>query len=417
MTKTDIVRAAFRVWGRQFYQSTSLTQLARDLRVTKSALYRHFDRKEALENAMYEMYYDEYAAFLKPCYDKALSSADGDSALLILLRAMVAYYARDIDVFLFSLFQVYSKRNAINVMKQLHERGIDIPKLRTMFTQNQVYPTQIQLLLASTTYWLAQFHRSCACLDTKPDDEQVNKLIVYIEENVTKGLGYEWATVARLDYERLEALARQSVKLTPLVSGDGSAVSNIGERLLKAVASVVAEVGPWDASMDMVAQRAGMSKSGLYAHFRNKQDMLTQLFLREFDRIFVRAEAAMRLVDTVEEKLYMVIISIADYLRSHPEILIAMDWVRTRPLKMDFSVPSRLYRIFAEFHFDEDRFSHVIEETNNDEGRYHIPQWIVFLIVNTLIYRPIDMNFVDVSDENVRLLYRALTCGLGGFKQ
>jgi AcrR family transcriptional regulator len=409
MTKTDIVRAAFRVWGRQFYQSTSLTQLARDLRVTKSALYRHFDRKETLENAMYEMYYDEYVAFLKPYYDEALSSADSDSALLILLRAIVAYYARDIDAFLFSLIQVYSKRNAVNITKQLYERGIDIPKLRAMFTQDQGYPTQIQLLIASTMYWLAQFHRSRICLDTKPDDEQVNKLIIYIEESVTKGLGYT-QTVARLDYERLEALARQSAKLPSPVSG-------AGERLLKAVSSVVAELGPWDASMDMVAQRAGISKSGLYAHFRNKQDMLTQLFLTEFDRIFARTEAAIRLVDAIEEKLYMVIISIADYLRSYPEILIAMDWIRTRQLKLNFSEPPHLYRIFAEFHFDEDHFSHVIKETNNDEGRDRIPQWIVFLIVNTLMRRPVDMDFVDVPDESVRLLYRAITCGMGGFKQ
>jgi AcrR family transcriptional regulator len=436
MTKTDIVRAAFRVWGRQFYQSTSLTQLARDLRVTKSALYRYFDRKEALENAMYETYYDEYAAFLKSYYDKALSSADSDSALLILLRAMVAYYAHDIDIFLFSLIQVYGKRNAMNVMKQLHERGIDIPKLRAMFTQNQGYSTQIQFLIATTMYWLAQFHWSRASLDTKPDNEQVNKLALFIEENVTKGLGYERATVARLDYERLEALARQSTNLTSLVSGTGSAAvsgtsdavtgttsdavsgtNDASERLLKAVASAVAEAGPWNVSMDMVAQRAGISKSGLYVHFRNKQDMLTQLFLTEFDRIFVRTEAAMRLVDTVEEKLYMVISSIADYLRSYPEILFAMDWIRTRQLNLNFSVPPHLYRIFAEFHFDEDRFSHIVEETNNDEGRYCIPQWIVFLIVNTLMYRPEDIDFVDVPDESMRLLYRTLTCGIGGFKQ
>ncbi|MDR1325214.1 MAG: TetR/AcrR family transcriptional regulator [Treponema sp.] len=415
MTKTDIVRAAFRVWGRQFYQSTSLAQLARDLRVTKSALYRYFDSKEALENAMYETYYDEYAAFLKPYYDEALSSDGSNSALLNLVRVIVAYYAHNIDAFLFSLIQVYGKRSAVNETNQFHKRGFDIPKLLAMLTRDQGYPTQIHVVMASTMYWLAQFHRSRACLDTKLDDEQVNKLVIYIEESVMKGLGYKQAVVAQLDYERLETLARQSAKLIPPVSGDG-AVSDTGERLLKAVSSVVAELGPWEASMDMVAQRAGMSKSGLYAHFRNKQDMLTQLFLTEFDRIFARAEAAMCLVDAVEEKLYMAIISIADYLRSYPEILIAMDWIRVRQLKLNFSELPRLFRIFAEFHFDEDRFFHVIKETSNDERRDHIPQWIVFLIVNTLMYRPVNMDFVDVPDESVRLLYRALTCGMGGFK-
>jgi AcrR family transcriptional regulator len=38
MTKQDIIKAAFRAWGRELYQTMSLTQIADELNVTKPAL-------------------------------------------------------------------------------------------------------------------------------------------------------------------------------------------------------------------------------------------------------------------------------------------------------------------------------------------------------------------------------------------
>ncbi|MDR0472401.1 MAG: TetR/AcrR family transcriptional regulator [Treponema sp.] len=40
MTKNDIIKAAFRVWGREFYQTASLSELALELGASKAALYR-----------------------------------------------------------------------------------------------------------------------------------------------------------------------------------------------------------------------------------------------------------------------------------------------------------------------------------------------------------------------------------------
>ncbi|MDR2783566.1 MAG: TetR/AcrR family transcriptional regulator, partial [Treponema sp.] len=71
MTREDIITTAFDVWGRQFYQSTSLTAIAQALNVSKPALYRHFRNKDDLLNAMYRYFFDVYAAFIKPFYDTA----------------------------------------------------------------------------------------------------------------------------------------------------------------------------------------------------------------------------------------------------------------------------------------------------------------------------------------------------------
>ena len=54
MTNDDIIKAAFKVWGRELYRTTSLTEIALELGVSKTALYRHFKDKDSILEAKYE---------------------------------------------------------------------------------------------------------------------------------------------------------------------------------------------------------------------------------------------------------------------------------------------------------------------------------------------------------------------------
>jgi AcrR family transcriptional regulator len=86
--------------------------------------------------------------------------------------------------------------------------------------------------------------------------------------------------------------------------------------------------------MDMVARRSGLSKSGLYSHFENKEEMLARLFLTELAQLLAYVEAGQEKASCAEERLYLAMIAGADYMRSRPEFLIAIDWVRLRNLNL-----------------------------------------------------------------------------------
>ena len=53
-TRQAIVRSARRMFGSKGYASTSVDEIARDARVTKGAVYHHFDTKEGLFRAVYD---------------------------------------------------------------------------------------------------------------------------------------------------------------------------------------------------------------------------------------------------------------------------------------------------------------------------------------------------------------------------
>jgi AcrR family transcriptional regulator len=162
----------------------------------------------------------------------------------------------------------------------------------------------------------------------------------------------------------------------------------------------------------MVAHRSGLSKSGLYAHFKNKHEMIARLFITEFERIVNYARMNIRGTETPEERLYLVIISIVHYLRSRPEILTALDWIKTRRLDMELDLdhptdPSDCYPQVYTVITDID-----LEVLRGRDGP-KIGQWILFMIVNTLMRSP-NPDVGSVSNESFRILYRFITCGLKG---
>jgi AcrR family transcriptional regulator len=156
----------------------------------------------------------------------------------------------------------------------------------------------------------------------------------------------------------------------------------------------------------MVAKRSGLSKSGLYAHFTSKADMLARMFSAEFDRIVEYAEACKSRSAQPEEQFYLVMAAIAKYLRSRPEILIAMDWIRIRRLDLGLSAPPRAYELFAGIELSG--LSGLTGET--------MAQWVFFLIIHTLMRRPGGTSFSEVSDSSFRILYKFIALGIEGWE-
>jgi AcrR family transcriptional regulator len=407
MTKEDIISAAFRVWGRQFYLRTSLSDLAAELGVTKAALYRHYRNKQGLLDEMYSVFFDEWADFIRSDFERAAAVPETLECLSFLVRGFIEFYARRRDYFIFSLIKVYGEpgeQGRFAMKEGLRLRGIDMSRLgRQGKGQSGEYPPPLQMIMATLFLWTASFHKSrCREEDGEPDEFLIRELVNSAENIVLRGLGFDHARVESLRFEALEDLAARRLRLEAPAAG-----------IFKAVAEAVAEAGPWEVSMEMVARRLGFSKSSLYSHFKNKGDMIGRFFIAEFERILKYSKVGMELSDRLEEQLYLGIYSIADYLRSRQEILIACDWLRTRHLDLKPAEPPRLAQIFQGIDFRVGGRS--IDFSFPDVER--LGQWILFLIINTLMRKPGDLSFKDIPNSSFRTLYRFITLGVRGIKE
>jgi AcrR family transcriptional regulator len=403
MTKTEIVGAAFRVWGRDFYQHTSLSRLAGELGVSKPALYRHFRNKQALLDAMTEYFFDDFAAFIRADYERAVAAGDREEGVFIALKSVTEYYARNVYTFIFSLINVYDRRmTGRSTEKHLNARGIDFGVFHGILTEESAgKPLLMHLVFATLTFRMAHFHQRERAFRKAPSGAAIQNIIAVIGEIIARGLGYSSEEIESLDFESLENRVA------------GTADTAEDEPLIKAVAGAVAEAGPWRASMDMVARRSGLSKSSLYGHFKNRQDMLCQLFLTGFRRIIAFAKEGMGQSTVPEAQLYLGIFSITVYLRSRPEILTALDWIRTRKLDLGRPEDPDFFRIFEDI-----QGGRLKRETaGGEEENRQLSHWILFLLINILMRRHKEQSLEQMPTSDIRTLFRFIACGLEGFKR
>jgi len=415
MTKKEIIETAYKVWGREFYLNTSLSHVARELKVCKPALYRHFLNKNALLEAMTRHFFDDFAGFIQDDYERAIKTEDKSEGAFIFIRKITEYYAKNVDSFIFSMTILNDhKLDSFNMLEELCIRGIDMDYFHDSIKKEYDCDKLVMRLLFTTlTFYMANFHNMGNSLTNPPDEEAISKIIDMISVIIARGLGYNSTEINLIDYEKLESLVLGKL-------------NNIDDDpLLKAVAGAVAEAGPWDASMEQVAKRSGLSKSSLYSHFKNKQDMLHQLFLTESMRIIDFARHQIKQSEIPQEQLYLGIFSVAEYLRSKPDILVALDWIRNRKLNLtptDHKHKGLLLwslRLFEVIDITplQNEGSPFREISVGEKDNFTISPWILILIVKALMGKEPGHALGDVPNSDIRALYKFITLGIGGFKK
>jgi AcrR family transcriptional regulator len=227
-----------------------------------------------------------------------------------------------------------------------------------------------------------------------------------LKETIAHGLGFIKERVENIDFEKLEKAVSFDITFDSETDG-------IHLKLLKAIGEVLAEMGPFEASVEMFARKSGLSKSSLYSHFESREEMILSLFVNEFKRIASVAVYNKAKSDVPEERFYLTMLAIAGYLRAHPMILRAIDKARTGhkahpkgPLAEKPSLFRITDEIFAGIRVPSLRGELTLGKKDAD--------YVLFMLVNALMFRPDGMDYEDVGNGSMRILFRFLTLGLRG---
>lgn len=399
MTKDDIIHAAFLVWERDLYKSMSLSSVAEYLGVSKAALYRHFMNKEALVEAMYQSFFDDYFSFIEPRFKAAALAKNETEGLFIVIRAITEFYARNRSAFLFSLVQLSEYKNTPRSMgEQMIARGMDVTKL-PFFRSNKKHITIVQFSSIVAIFITAMSYRKrMDSPGTALSPREVKELLDRVEYQISCGLGFAKEELDSIDYIQLEKIVTDKVR------------QDTGQdNLLKAVANAIAQAGLQNASMELVAKHAGLSKSGLYSHFKNKEDMLRSFFKTEFDKISNKILSIPK-TDSPAGDIYLIVFSIIKYLESRQDIMIALDWLRIQRLDMSLSIPPIIVEACS-----NPRFIKKVPGTKGKQmSAEELPHLFIFCVMAFLKKCLSGGKDARLSKNNIRCFFRFLVSGIKG---
>ena len=316
MEKQQIIDSAFSIWQDRMFTQTSLTPLARDLGVTKAAIYRHFPDKASLKRAMEESF---AARYREASAGFSLWKRD------VPLEERLTAYARELLGFL------AATPGCIVYMTNLLFHRRDRESLA-------FWP----LLVAEGELILKALMRQG--LDAAAAEEAIRYFYTHL-------LG--WAVFSLKEGKSAEGIAAEAPQIVAAFLGgycrdryevDYAAVEreivvrpgDLPEEniILRSLLKVVAAEGLPKATISRIAEEAGYSKSTLYSFFKNKKDMLYRIFsdhAAAADALYRRfcPETA-----PLSERTYRLMVVLYRYLRRNRAFLVTLDWMRFQNLHL-----------------------------------------------------------------------------------
>ncbi len=357
MTRYEIIDAAFSVWAREGYRKESLADLSRALGVTKPALYRHFSSKEDLKLAMKDSFFD---LWVQEMGDRTAT----DSGTLA--EDFARFFASRPELFTYAVLDLFRKPSAGETFAQeLTKRGFPLraPEgLSIEEKERNSFAVTGSMFSVAIAFFGSLHSQVLVDEGTRPDptegegggvcagDSQgsliaekldgaagVNSVKVgaFARDLVLRGLAFSVA-IGDTRKAQLRSLARLSSEET-----------GAKDPILPAAAAAIAEAGPWNASMELVAKKAGFSKSGLYAHYNSKEELFARLVSDEFERMASLMGHRSSCATLTEERFYLAFTAVANYLTARPDILVAMNWVRIQRIALGDLFPTKILPHFS----------------------------------------------------------------------
>lgn len=332
--KEQIVNAAFTAWGETHFTNTSLARVSLRLGVTKQALYRHVAGKDELLAEMERQFSDDLHAVIDELDAKTAGVSFSDAVrryveLLFDFFSAHPYYYLYLNLHLAQFpgnqgpaFRRVRDRHQTVIANLLRSSAADDPEWISVAAH---FLSMSGFLWMAGCFWTEDGHRRDAVFDQHEIAER-RELAVRI---VLDGLFPE--APQHLPFAEIEAAAAVEPGELPERN-----------RILTAIADVVTEQGFEQATVERIAERAGMSKSSLYFHFRNRAEMMSSMLVPEHERLMDLVDARVSRFTDFGEQLYAFMVVTASYAAQSRSILTALDWMRFHRIRVQIgSVPQR----------------------------------------------------------------------------
>jgi len=398
----EIIQKAFRVWGENCFYNTSLNSLAEAIGISKTALYRYFDGKESILQAMKEYLLQVHQNLCVEVQEKAEGKDFSERYELYRQKVLRFYtenywYYRFIDIY----FIPHSDEslNTLKKMRQYQKNLFPLDQLRREFGwQSELVQTAQNYIFSAAIFLL--FHSGVSTFSFEQikaaDVDWLNKKMI--------NEGFAGHTLPdQLDFQHIEDHCR--VDPEELLQPD---------RFFTAIAEVVGEVGLWEASIDRIARKAGMSKSSLYFHFKNRNDMLWEMIDRERLRVGQLYLQKTDGFESFEERLYAYFVVFSSYMEQRKDVLAVMNWFRFQGFKIEVP-PDAEHRVSAYIEFLQEGIASG-KLRSDVLGPLMIVQWINHFLIQEIYHEGDDNHSESDKRERLRASYRLFLYGVPGRK-
>ncbi len=398
--KRQIVEQAFSTWSRDYFSHTSMESVAKDLGITKPALYRYFSGKDALLDEMRRYFIELYDAI---CLQVKNSDGSGKfrDAFDAYNESFIRYFAENSDYFTYAMVLFVPRSETESQKMNLLEQRYSEIFPSSLFTEDLGWDASEVGIARNYLLTVGAFLLSLRGIPQPQEaPPESSPLLALNRRMVCMGLGVK-EKLKGPDFAMIEekCLLRPEDLLEP-------------DHIFSAIAETVAEKGLWNSSLEAIAKRAGMTKSSLYFYFENRNDMLWKMIDRErrhLGELFLEKAADLA---SFEEKLYAYFILFGSYLSLRPDFMAVMKWFRFQ--RINLRVPNHAHGFMKKFiSFLEEGLREGKIDSEGMDAMVLI-RFIHFLLINEIQRETLDTSSAEERTRWFRLIYSLFLFGVEG---
>jgi AcrR family transcriptional regulator len=404
--RAQIIAGAFEAWGRSAFFQTHLDDVASQLGMTRPALYRHFRGKKALLDAMEEGFLSDYRE-LGGSIGGTSATAGADpgprAALDRFVGSRVEFFGGNIAYLYFMMNHVGTHHESA-VLGEMVAQTARLGSLLAPAPGVHDPTTAGDYVRATVTFFLMRTgltNRDLRPRALGPRDRET--LAALLGGVCASGYAAPGCLLERPPMDEIEATCAVAPRELPEE-----------HPILRAVAETVAEHGFGDASIDRIARRAGLTKSSLYFHFRDRDDMFARLLDRHQERLAaILASRASGVGGGTERQLYCFLVVLGSYFRAAGTIAAVLNWFRCHGYKL------RLASVVRPDETAMARWLPFLEDALRERSidtrgisLAHIAGHLSFVVINHMMMAGRTTRGVELTD--LRQIYDLFVHGIQG---
>lgn len=354
LKRDEIIKTTFLEWGKSSFKNMSLSLIAQKMKITKAAIYRYFKNKDELINSLVDYFIVDYLGVIEEFLDANKNTDDIEKLIYNYVVVNSNFFGKK-PYYLFFHTSSMMIEKVLASGYFLETKGKEIKLFIKLFNtsnswiKNDTVIQFINYLFGSELFLFMKSYEDKNKKELKEfTDGEIDTVITKVVDIVKNGFlnlrsGYQ------IDFKLIE-------DKSTLTKDDISA----RDKIFDAITSVVAKVGVWDASLEMIAKEAGMSKSIFYFYFANKEEMFGDIVFKEIEKLCQIGQEKDRIFVTFFDKFYSEIVVEFTYMLSDIRIMYFFNWLQYQKInfKSNKNRSKKMEEILKErFQFIEDALS------------------------------------------------------------
>ena len=395
MDRNLILTTAFRVWGKDMYTKTSLSTLAKELGITKTALYRHFDNKRALLHEMLSYFIDQYELENGEMIE-SLGTMDFRKAVGVYVQHILKFYSRHPGYYYFYIYfliqGLYVSQPQLNALIEREARSFADSVRREAKLDQEKMTLLLKALYTHVIFW-CEFSVGNSRDEIGGSLQARGKRIV---DSLFRGF-FPKVSMEQFSVEKIEAIL--TMDSNEFIEDDPR---------IEAIVNVIAREGLGNTSVSKIAAELNISKSSLYSFFKNKDEMLTKVKCKHRDWLNKVAKEKLQGIEMDIEKIYGVVLLIFYGFLHNRKSAIFFNWLRHQ--KIDFAEGKPGFSGEAHPIFQEAYKKGTIEKYRLQP--HHIEGIFSVQVVMEVMDHITEEFDVQQMHSNIRELFRILAFGM-----